>query len=210
MIGKGPFVAVYLLLIGALAYLNLHHDLNVPIRTSFDQFPLQVSGWQMSGESGLSEEVQKVLRATDVLNRQYKNERGERVSLYIGYHSGGKGSGEIHSPKHCLPGSGWFEISSTRTEVPVAGGKVNLVQSVYQKGEARELFLYWFQVRDQSVSDEYMLKLAEIANSVLYRRRDASFVRISVPFQRDQQQAVSLGLRFASDFYPAIRSFLPS
>ena len=122
---------------------------------------------------------------------------------------GGQGAGEIHSPKHCLPGSGWFEVSSARTRMPGAGGGLNLVRAVYQKGDSRELFLYWYQVRGESISEEYSLKLAEIANSVLYRRRDAAFIRVSVPFGGSEEQALALGERFVGDFYATISSFLP-
>lgn len=91
----------------------------------------------------------------------------------------------------------------------VSGTKVNLVQAVYQKGDRRELFLYWFQVQDKTISDEYSLKIAEITNSIINRRRDASFIRISIPFESDEQGAVATGERFVKDFMPALREFLP-
>jgi EpsI family protein len=210
MIGKSCFIAVYAMLLAAGLYLNLHRDLGVPMKKSFDRFPGAVSQWRMTGESQLSSEVQTVLKASDILMRQYTNEQGEKVDIYIGYHDGGKGTGEIHSPKHCLPGSGWLELSSSRTQIPAAGEKLNLVRAIYQKGDSRQLFLYWFQVRGKSISEEYSLKVAEIANSALYRRRDASFIRISVPFQTDEQKALAIGERFVSDFLPAIQDFLPS
>lgn len=210
MIGKGCFIAVYALLIAAGLYLHLHRDLGVPMKASFSRFPTEVSQWRMTRESQLSDQVQSVLKASDVLMRQYVNPQGERVELYIGYHDGGKGSGEIHSPKHCLPGSGWMELSTARTQMSAADDRLNLVRAVYQKGDSSELFLYWFQVRGKSLSEEFSLKAAQIVNSVLHRRRDAAFIRISVPFQSDEQKAAAIGERFVSDFLPAIRSFLPN
>ena len=210
MIGKGFFVSVYALLIAAGLYLQTHADLAVPMKQPLERFPSAVSQWRMAGEAQLSAEVQSVLKASDVLMRRYVNAQGESVNLYIGYHDGGKSSGEIHSPKHCLPGSGWFEVSSARTQFPAAGERLNLVRAVYQKGDSRELFFYWFQVRGKSLSEEYSLKAAEIANSVLYRRRDASFIRVSVPFQGDEQKAAAIGESFVSEFLPAIRAFLPA
>ena len=209
MIGRSRFLVVYALLIGVGLYLGLHSDLGVPMKKPFDQFPGQVSQWRMTDESKLSAEVQAVLKASDVLLRQYVSTQGERVQLYIGYHDGGKGTGEIHSPRHCLPGSGWLEVSSVRTRIAAAGGGLNLVRAVYQKGDNKELFLYWYQVRGESISEEYSLKLAEIANSVLYRRRDAAFIMVSVPFGESEQQALAVGERFVGDFYPTISSFLP-
>jgi len=210
MIAKAHFLVVYLLLAVVVLYMQLHRDLDVPMKKSFSEFPTTVSQWRMTRESSLTPDVQEVLKATDVMIRQYVNPQGERAELYIGYHNGGKDSGEIHSPKHCLPGSGWFEASSVRTRVATPAGELNLVKAVYQKGETKQLFLYWFQVRDRSLSEEYSLKLAEIANSVLYRRRDAAFIRIAIPLEGGSEQALTVGERFVNDFFPHIRGFLPS
>ena len=203
------FVTVLIMFTAIGLYINLHQDLHVPIKKSFELFPATISGWRMVGESYLSANVQKVLKATDILLRQYANSDGKRVNLYIGYHGGGKGSGGIHSPKHCLPGSGWYEVSTRKTELVLAGKKINIVQAIYQKGSDKEVFLYWFQARNKIINDEYSLKLAEITNSVLYRRRDTAFIRISVPFETDQQAAIAIGERFLRDVFPTIQSFLP-
>lgn len=210
MIRRRQFAAVYLLLFTVGLYLQFHRDVGVPMKRSFEGFPGVVSQWRMTSESQLSDNVQAVLKASEVLMRQYVNQQGEKVDLYIGYHDGGQGSGEIHSPKHCLPGSGWQELSSSRTQIAAGDEKLNLVRAVYQKGDSRELFMYWYQVRGKTLSEELSLKAAEIANSVLYRRRDASFIRISIPFQSSEEKAAQLGERFVSDFLPAIREFLPS
>lgn len=207
--GNGKYLIVGLLLIASGCYLNLHSDIAVPINKPFEQFPETVAGWRMTGESTLSDNVQKVLKATDVLFRQYVSSEGRPVNLYVGYHGGGKGSGEIHSPKQCLPGSGWFEVSTKRMQLDVSGKKINLVQAIYQKGENKELFLYWFAVKDKTLNDEYSLKIAEITNSMLYRRRDAAFVRISIPFDTDELGALESGERFIKDFFPVIQIYLP-
>jgi EpsI family protein len=163
----------------------------------------------MSRQNVFNDNILNVLKPTDYLSRQYKNNGGNTVDLYIGYHGGGKGGGEIHSPKHCLPGSGWYEVSSRSGILGIPGGSINLVRAVYQKGENRELFIYWFLVRDRSISNEYSLKMAEITNSALFRRRDASFIRVSVPIEIDIDQAVTRGEQFIKDFEPLFREFLP-
>jgi exosortase D (VPLPA-CTERM-specific) len=207
--GRPAWIPICLMMVIVGLYLNLHQDISVPMNTSFATFPSVVGAWHMTGESYLSDSVQKVLKATDTISRLYASDDGKKVSIYIGYHGGGKESGEIHSPKHCLPGSGWYEVSSTRTRMELNGETLNLVRAVYQNADSKELFLYWFQARNKSLNDEYSLKLAEITNSLLYRRRDASFIRISVPFESDQQIALATGERFIRDFYPTIRKFLP-
>ncbi len=203
------FVFVALFLIVTTLYMNLHTDIAVPVNRPFSQFPLDIANWKMQSQTSFSSQVLGVLRPTDYLYRAYQDVEGKTVTLYIGYHSGGKESGEIHSPKHCLPGSGWHELSSRSGLIDLDGKPLKIVRSLYQKDAGKELFLYWFQVKGKSLSDEYSLKLAEITNSFLYRRRDSAFIRVSVPFETDEARAVQLGERFVKDFYPLIQQYLP-
>jgi EpsI family protein len=209
MISRIRFMAVYVLLAGAALVIIFHRDTDVPINRPFSEFPQTVQSWRMVKREEFSADVLRVLKPTDYYSCQYKDGDGKTVNLYVGYHGGGKEGGEIHSPKHCLPGSGWYEASSQRGVLQTPGGAINLVRAVYQKGEGRELFLYWFQVRDRSISEEFSLKIAEIVNSALHRRRDASFIRVSVPVDSDIDQATARGEQFVRDFEPVFRTFLP-
>lgn len=204
------YYAVFVMLIIVALYMNLHSDVSVPPNRPLREFPVQLKTWRMEGQSEFSADVLGVLKPTDYIYRHYKGADGKTVSLYIGYHGGGKESGVIHSPRNCLPGSGWYEISAKRgtLEIP-SGGSVKLVRSVYQKGENKELFLYWFQARGHSMNDEFSLKLAEIIGSLFYRRRDTSFIRVSVPFEGDDSSTLSRGEQFVRDITPTIQEFLP-
>jgi EpsI family protein len=203
------FLVVYALFVAATLVITFHKDIEVPTNRPFSEFPEKVQSWQLTKREEFSADVIKVLKPTDYLSRVYKNSAGKTVGLYVGYHGGGKNGGEIHSPKQCLPGSGWHEVVTHQEKLGISGGTINLVRAVYQKGDSKELFIYWFQVRDRSISDEYSLKIAEIVNSVLYRRRDASFIRVSVTIESDIDQAVAIGEQFIRDFEPAFRDYLP-
>src|SRR5476649_282699 len=130
------FLVVYALFAAAALVITFHRDTLVPTNRPFSQFPEQVKSWQMLKQNEFSDDVLNVLKPTDYLARDYKDGGGKTVSLYIGYHGGGKDGGEIHSPKHCLPGSGWFEVSTRRGVLGLAErGAINLVKAVYQKGD---------------------------------------------------------------------------
>lgn len=209
MIKNARFMAVYLLMIITGLFINLHSDIAVPINRPFNEFPKSNQGWQMTSQSVFSERELKMLKPTDYLYRDYLGSGGSHVELYIGYHGGGKDSGGIHSPKHCLPGSGWYKVKNNEISLDVGTKNINLVKAIYQKGEVKTLFLYWYQLKGKSLSDEYSLKLSEILNSIFYRRRDSAFIRISVSFEADEEKAFSTGIQFIRDFYPAIQDFLP-
>jgi exosortase D (VPLPA-CTERM-specific) len=208
-IGWNRFASVYFLLALVALFLNFHADKDVPTSKPLSEFPQQVAGWTMSGHNEFSANILKVLKPTDYLSRVYRRADGTKVELYVGYHNGGKGTGGIHSPKHCLPGSGWFEVSSEKIVLPTPSGNRDLVRAVYQKGGSKEMFLYWFQMMDRSITDEYALKLTEIKNSLLYQRRDQTFIRISLPFDQDEARTMGAGAAFVRDFDGPIREFLP-
>jgi EpsI family protein len=210
MTARNRFMLFYLLLLATWASLQLQVRAAVPVARPLADFPKNWQKWRMTSQTRFSEDILKVLKPTDYLSRRYEEPNGRNIGLYIGYHDGGRGSGKIHSPRHCLPGSGWQQESTERMELAGEKGGIRLVKAVYRKGDTRELFLYWFQVREKTMSDEYSLKLAEMTNAIRHGRRDAAFIRISVPFGGDEEEAAAVGVAFIRDFLPLIRGYLPS
>ena len=83
MIPKGSFATVYAALIVTTLFLHLHQPLAVPVAIPFDRFPARVGQWRMTAESRLPAGVRGVLRASDLLLREYRSGQGEPVELYI-------------------------------------------------------------------------------------------------------------------------------
>jgi EpsI family protein len=181
----------------------------VPVSDPLDEIPTILGDWTMVGQSRFDQKVLANLRPSDYLYRVYRDRAGNQTTIYLGYHSGGPDSGPIHSPKHCLPGSGWFELSEAKRTFEVAGRQLPAVQAVYQNDDQKELFLYFFQVKGQVLTDEYSLKLAEIVNSILYNRRDSAFIRISVPYTDEKTDPAAVGRHFLEAIYPHIAAALP-
>lgn len=204
------FIVLYVVLAGMAAYMSFHRDLVVPLARPFSEFPPAHAGWRMAGQSSLSQNVIKVLMPTDYLSRRYVAEDGAAVDMYLSFFDGGPDSGGIHSPKHCMPGSGWYEMSSQRTVMELGGETVKLVRAVYAMGERRELIYYWFDMRGKTMSDEYSIKLSEITGSMFHSRRDQSFIRISAQAGSNVEVAQKRVEDFLRDFYPVIREFLPN
>jgi EpsI family protein len=204
------FIFIMLLLAGAGIYMGHHRDLEVPLGRPFGEFPASHAGWRMIGQANLGENILKVLMPTDYLSRRYAKEDGSSVDMYLSFFNGGPDAGRIHSPKHCLPGGGWTEISSAHTTLDLGGEAVNLAQAVYAMGNKREVIYYWFSMRGRTMSDEFSLKLAEITGSMFHRRRDQSFMRISVQGDGALEAAEQQIEDFLRDFYPVIRDFLPN
>ncbi len=209
MISMGRAAAVFAILLSVWAFMLLHKDSPMPTVKPLSEVPETFSGWRLAAESTFSQRILDVLRPSDYLSRRYLDAEGNRVDLYIGYHGGGEDAGPIHSPKHCMPGSGWHEFSSQRQSVELSGRTLNLVRTVYGMGEVRQMLLYWFDVQGRSLNDEFSLKLWEMLGSIAKGRRDASFVRISVPFEGDEARAYDIGMRFVRDVVPILEGILP-
>lgn len=210
MLTTKKFILVYVVMLLAMLYMHVHADTAVPINKPFAQFPTEHQGWRQVDEYQFSEVVLNMLRPTDILNRVYARPGERPIDLHVGFYDGGKGTGSSHSPKHCLPGSGWFLISSERKTLEVGGENLNLVQAVYQFGENKELFIYWFQMRDKTMNSEYVFKLSRVLSSMMHRRQDTAFIRISTRFEGESEAVMDRTMAFVEDFYPVIREFLPS
>ena len=203
------FYVLFLLLGISALYVYTRSEAAVPINKSLDLFPQKVADWKMTGYAQFGERTLAVLLPTDYLSRTYHDSHGNRLSLYIGFHDGGPNSGPIHSPKQCLPGSGWNYLNNEVKQVSLDGENIPYVSAIYQKEIEKQLFLYWYQVRDQILTNEYALKLAMLKNSMLSNRRDSSFIRLSVMATDSEDKATEIGEQFIRDFFPAIREALP-
>ncbi len=203
------FYLLFILLGISALYVFTRSEAAVPTNKSLDLFPQKVADWTMTGQARFDERVLAVLLPTDYLSRSYVDSHGHNLSLYIGFHGGGPKSGPIHSPKQCLPGSGWNRLKSEVRQVKLDDESIPYVSAIYQKDVEKQLFLYWFQVRDQILTNEYALKLAMLKNSMFSNRRDSSFIRLSVMATDGEGQAIKIGEQFIRDFFPAIREALP-
>ena len=203
------FIILYLLLGVAALYVHTRSEASVPVNKPLDLFPQKQGSWLMIGQARFDKRVLEALLPTDYISRTYRDDKGDIVSLYFGYHDGGPNSGPIHSPKQCLPGSGWNRLDAEVHRVVVNGTTVSYVSSLYQKDIEKQLFLYWFQVGNQYLTNEYALKFSMAKNSLLNNRRESSFIRISVRVSDSEDAAREVGESFIKTFAPAISASLP-
>lgn len=204
------YLVVAALMLTAWAYMRTHRDKPTPLPIPFKEFPMSIGDWKLAMDSVFDRRVLEVLRPTDYMAKRFVKPDGSVADLYVGYHDGASQAGPLHSPKNCLPGSGWYEVSSQRTRLGLKGGKVDAVIAVYRQGSSSELFLYWFQVAGRTLNAEHTLKINEILNSALNGRHDTSFIRISVPVTGSTDKAAAEARDFLEAVYPSLKQFLPS
>lgn len=175
------------------------------------ELPARLGPWSMVSESRTEPEVQDVLKADDTLNRVYFDAAtGGSASLFIAFFKTQKTGVAPHSPKVCLPGSGWEPGPTTfvRIEVPGRPEPVVANRSTISKGEEKSLVLYWYQTHNKVIADEYRAKLNTVVDSIRYRRSDTSIVRVVVPV-RSGFDADAIGRDFVRNSFESIRTVLP-
>jgi EpsI family protein len=177
------------------------------------EFPAEVSGWTRIAEYPTEEEVQRVLRASDTLNRSYATaDKRTAANLFIAFFKSQKTGAAPHSPKNCLPGSGWAPTASGTLTLDVPGWHepITVNRYIVSRGDEHTLVLYWYQTAHRVIASEYLAKIWLVLDSLRHRRSDTSLVRVVVSLDRDRQEeseAVATG--FVRDFFPTIREALP-
>src|SRR5690606_33890087 len=78
-----------------------------------------------------------------------------QFEIYVGYYEHQTQGRSIHSPKNCLPGSGWEALQQRTTDVPGAGASYTVNRYLLQNKEQRALVFYWYQGRGRVAASEY-------------------------------------------------------
>lgn len=175
------------------------------------ELPAQFGSWSMVAENKIGPEVQEVLQADDTLERVYSDSAtGESASLFIAFFKTQKTGVAPHSPKVCLPGSGWQPSRSDFLRLPVPGRTEPIVvnHSIIEKGEERSVVLYWYQTHNNVIADEYRAKVNTVFDSLRYNRSDTSIVRIVVP-ELPGLDADAEAVSLARNAFGPIRALLP-
>jgi len=135
----------------------------------------------------LEPEFFDALRAREVLYRTYAPDADDPVWVFVGYFDRQREGSQVHSPRHCYPGSGWNIERETRWPVPWGTGELRAL--VVHNGLERRIVCYWYQTRDRVVADEVGLKLALAGRAVRRRPQDVAFASISTSFASDVAEA---------------------
>ena len=178
-----------------------------PLKT----LPMELGEWHMVAQSEIGTEELGVLKADDTLYRVYQDRStGTPASLFIAFFKTQKTGAAPHSPKVCLPGSGWEPMESGIAAIPVPGRPepIRVNHTIIVNGDQRSVVLYWYQTHNKVLADEYRAKLNTIVDSMRFQRSDTSIVRIIVnenPGVNADQEA----RRMAQQSFLAIRELLP-
>lgn len=203
-----------MILIGGVLGLFLrYHEVSADHGPEFEKIPYEFASYQ-GVEERFDESAYQILKADTSTLRRYQDEEGVVYWLFVAYFSSQKYGSQIHSPRHCLPGSGWrienISPVALRLSDDTSAATIEMSRLVIERDNRRRLMLYWFETRSGVISGEYSLKLDLVKNALLFRPTDAAFVRLTVDTpDGDIKKADALGKKFLQNLSESLESALP-
>ena len=205
---KGLFIPIGVILAlqaGASRMLSVsERDLPLP---GLRQLPMELGKWNASTEEQLDHSVTEYLKPDEYILRDYMSKDAGNINLFVAYFKSLQNVYGPHSPRICLPGSGWLIRSSKIEELQVAGRGESIPVNEYilEKSEDHILVVYWYQ-NDRNVwAEEFQAKLKMLPDLIRYRRSDVSLVRLITPLRGvDPKTALTNCMAFTKFVYPSL------
>lgn len=174
-------------------------------------FPTEIGAWRMIQQGVIEPEIKDVLRADDYLIRDYAASPEKSADLFVAFFKSQRAGQTPHSPKNCLPGSGWIWTISDTISVPISGrSPIQINRYLVSRGDSRALVLYWYQSRDRVVASEYKAAAFVAWDALRYNRTDTALVRVVVPVEQGRTEfATQTGVEFIQAFFTTLRGFFP-
>jgi EpsI family protein len=162
----------------------------------------------------MQREVLEILGPGDFLQRFYDDSSANEpyVDLFVAYFPSQRTGDTIHSPKHCLPGSGWLPVESGRVTLSFPSrAPFEANRYVIAKGDDRQLVLYWYEAHDRAVASEYWAKFYLVTDSIRLNRSDGSLVRVVTPLAPGEGLDVAEQrlISFAGNLVPLLDRYVP-
>jgi len=176
------WILAVVLTVGYAARLGLGAPGLAPPRTPLSEFPVSMDQWTGRAGPPLDAKVLSLLGTSDHLNRYYSTPGRPPLALYVGYYRSQRQGEAMHSPMNCLPGAGWQPVALERISM---GSDVLVNRVVIQKGEDRQVVLYWYQSPTRVMASEYWSKFYLVADAFRSGRTDAAFVRVVSPILKE-------------------------
>lgn len=211
---KSARILTIVLLLQAAAFYGFSRSEKAPAHKPLEQFSLGDGKWSLIQNVDIDKETMDILKADDLLSRVYQDKQdGKLATLFVAYFQTQRTGKAPHSPKNCLPGSGWVQNQSGMIDidVPGEGAPIRVNRYIVSHGDNQSAVLYWYQSQNRVIASEYEAKIFTVVDSIRYNRSDTSLVRVVVPVQDGNTQgAVDTAVSFVKAAFEPLREYLPA
>ncbi len=204
-----PWITVGVLLVAFALLHGVSHGEATVAHQALRELPLELGNWA-GIEKPLSDRILQAVGVTDYLNRSYFSDEDGSVQLYVGYYSSQSSGDTIHSPKNCLPGSGWDPVQSDRASIALSSThRIVVNEYIVQRGPERQLVFYWYQGRGRITASEYSSKFWMVTDAISRHRTDGALVRVITPIPGSEGEARERLENFTRLVFPNLETFIP-
>ncbi len=209
MLSRAIF-ATALLTAGAVASHFVQSNPKRPPHQSLVLFPASIGAWR-GADVQLDSSVIETLRADEFLDREYaRGASSDSVELFIAYYGAQGWGNTIHSPKNCIPETGWEPLQARRILLSLpARQSVAVSEYIVARDSDRRLILYWYQGRGRVVAGEFEARFRLVEDALIRRRTDGALVRITTSAWDGEDSAKARAVSLAQAIYPLLSSYLP-
>src|ERR1700722_19373985 len=187
------FLMAQFILVGTLS--NQEHPPPLP---SPDGFPSTAGEWKVAHTEPIDEASVRELKADRLFNQNYvRSDTGQTANLFVAWFQTQRGDKQPHSPKVCLPGSGWTPESSGELLLSTSAGAITVNRYIVVRGVERLVALYWYQTSRRTIAGEWAGKFWLVADGLRFRRTDTALVRVVVLSSPHRDEAATAS---AADF----------
>ncbi len=212
MRNRWTFLVAAVLVLQALAVGYVSGVERLPPVPDLAAFPTEIGDWTKVREDLLAEGVVNNLGADARITSTYLDRRtGLYADLLVAFFRSQRGgSSQPHSPKVCLPATGWEPQESGELTLGFPSGSITVNRFVLAGNKQRAVVTYWYQTPRRVVAGEWEAKFWLAADALRDHRSDTTLVRIFVwDGKGGDAEATEAAVRFTKTLYPLLRDRLP-
>ena len=194
-------VLVAAVIIGFISYFPSRFENKNKIMMS--SFPKTIGDWRAK-DIPISERDYEILETRNLIMREYTNSKKEAITLYIIYSENNRKV--VHPPELCLTGGG----QSIEDRGSVKIGNIQAVRLLMERGDFRQMVLYWFKAGDLN-TDRYVKQQLKVVLDLLRGRKTSSaLIRITTEIKNNNNQSTLALLRqFVLEVEKLMRKYVP-
>jgi len=185
-------------------------DERLPTPPSLQHFPSSLGVWTRISEDHIGAATAAQLRANELMSWNYTETRtGAMANWFVAWFQTQRGGAQPHSPKVCLPGSGWLPDTADEMSISTTDGAIMANRYIVSRNGVRAVVVYWFETPRRAIASEWAAKFWLVADAVRDHRTDTALARIVV-FENGQSDAFATAeaSNFAEQDFPALRRLL--
>jgi EpsI family protein len=179
--------------------------------TDLSHLSMQINGWSGTRIELTREDVAS-LGSGQFLLHDYARAGGPAVTLFVAYYPSQRTGDTMHSPKNCMPGSGWTPTKSSIITIQADDGRlITANRYILTQDKESLVVLYWYQAHGHTEANEYVAKWLLVRDAITMNRTDGALVRVltSVENGETEAHAENRAIRFTQEAAPQLDAYLP-